>query len=236
MIANRSTAKSRKPRSYSRLPAGPIDLDTTLRVCKRCERELPLRQFRRRSEAAGYRHYTCAECITTMERERTAAKREAARRRKMSRLLVRLKSSRNDRACETVCERMLTEFGGVSAFSRYFAEYLRHARTQLAKQKRGGPLKQATLAVLRLWEHLCSARQSAASQLSPDALQSRLMQAAREAAASQSDEQLRSRLEDAARRVILADPEWAVRVMRRAGWEVTRSENTCANESCDMLS
>jgi hypothetical protein len=211
-------------------PSSPVFVDpsATVRTCRRCGETKPLTKFRVRTRGTNYRAYTCDLCYSRRDKLRARMRRGLQKRKTLSRSMTKIRAARRDQSVGTVCELLLKEFGGTRGLADAFAAYHKHALYQMRRYGRPNPLYKLMATVTRLWGY-CDQRKAAhLAAMSEEQLHGRLREAAIEAA---SDDELQGRLDSAVRRIMEADPDWVAGVLRRAGWNVTRT-HTC---DCDSV-
>lgn len=129
------------------LSPGEPTADSSTKTCCECGELRPVTEFRLERKNGTSRRSQCCECHRLRERVRAADKRSA----KMNRLMKRLCNARDERRVQTVCNAMVSQFGGLNGFvNAWRAEFdaapagsrLRHTYLagvfQLLKHRGGG--------------------------------------------------------------------------------------------------
>lgn len=95
--------------------------DVPMRICGECGESRPVVQFRLERKGGTSRRSQCRDCHRLRERLRAVDRRS----RDMQQFMGRLRSTRDLRRVQTVCNAMISRFGGLHQFvEEWHRQYL----------------------------------------------------------------------------------------------------------------
>jgi len=97
------------------------------KFCEQCHQDKPIEEFRRRYKDRDIRLNQCNSCHRQSERTRRQVHRKKQHRRQISKNMTGLINARDDQMLESLCSRMVSDFGGMNGVCSIWADFLIHS-------------------------------------------------------------------------------------------------------------